>query len=82
MAVISAGGLAALMTWAGARVTDKGDILIPADVDGHLKDFKNYVGKCPEVEEYSITDMPGSTHAMAKLVLKPGVSLPVIAPRA
>lgn len=81
MAVISAGGLAALIAWTQARVTDKGDLLIPRDVDGHLKDFKAYVAKCPEVEEYSITDMPGSTHALAKIVLKPGHRLPSIAPR-
>jgi hypothetical protein len=81
MAVISAGGLAALIAWTQARVTDKGDLLIPRDDAAHLKDFKAYVGKCPEVDEWTITDMPGSTHALAKLVLKPGHRLPSIAPR-
>lgn len=81
MAVISAGGLAALMTWAGARVGSKGELMIPADIDGHFDDFKTYIGKCHEVEECSITRMPGAAYATARLVLRPGTSLPVIAPR-
>jgi hypothetical protein len=82
MAVISAGGLGALMAWAQARVSEKGDLIIPCDREAHLDDFKAYVGKCPEVLEYDLTYIPGSNYAKAKLTLKPGHQLPTIAPRA
>lgn len=82
MAVISAGGLGALMAWAGARVGKKsGDLIVPSGRDDHYDDFKRYLGLCPEVEFHSATYIPGSQYAIVNVTLKPGCQMPEIAPR-
>jgi len=79
MAVIKAGGLGALMAWSQARVTASGDLIIPCGSDAHLDDFKAYIGKCPEVLEYSLSYSPGSPSARARVTLAAGYKMPVIA---
>jgi len=82
MAVITMGSLGALIAWTQARVDDKGVVVIPAGDPKRLADFRAHVAKCPEVLECSVTSMPGSPFAYARLTLRDGAKLPVMADRA